>query len=183
MKTQGVLLALVIALASCCAGYWLGRHSAATADAAKPVAASDRSAGKLAPLPPVKSKRIAASPDDPEMAGDQNQKLALAAIEALIRAESKPYNRRRYLEFELLLNSIRPENMPQVLAIVEKACPKNQLNGMRSNLLSLWAESDPTAAMAYASAIGDVNLRYSEINTVLRGWAEKNVGAATAWAQ
>ena len=29
--------------------------------------------------------------------------------------------------------------MPQVLAIVEKTCPKNQINGMRDNLLSLWA--------------------------------------------
>ena len=37
--------------------------------------------------------------------------------------------------------------------------------------------------MAHASAISGVNLRYSAINTVLRGWAEKDVGAATAWAQ
>src|ERR1035437_4559478 len=101
MKTQGVLLALAIALASACAGYWLGRHHATDAL----TDASDRAASKPASLPPTKSKRIAASPDDPEMAGDKNQKLALAAIEAMIRSEIKPFDRRRRLELEILLDS------------------------------------------------------------------------------
>ena len=37
--------------------------------------------------------------------------------------------------------------------------------------------------MAYASALGGVSTRNSAITSVLRGWAEKDVEAATAWAQ
>jgi len=42
-------------------------------------------------------------------------------------------------------------DMPEVLAAMEKNPSKMVRDGLRTSLLTRWAESDPTSAMTYAA--------------------------------
>ena len=81
------------------------------------------------------------------------------------------------------MDSIDPADFPATLALLDRVGSKNVRDGLRTGLLVKWAETDPSAAMAYANTVTGRPSRDTAIVAVMQGWAEKDSAAALAWAQ
>src|SRR5258708_33367343 len=73
-------------------------------------------------------------------------------------------------EWQKILDPVAPEEMPQLMAWVDKMSVKAAQEGLRAALLSQWADRNPSTPIAFADKIGNPPLHDSAIVSVLRGW-------------
>src|SRR5205085_11372611 len=128
-------------------------------------------------LPPVKSGRHSNEEGASASHRGADGKLSLADLEAKIQG-LKEGDRRHWKDWQKIMDSVSPADIPQLLAALEKNPSKSTRDGLRVAFLSRWAESDPTSAMAYASAVPGKQSREQAILSVVRGWSEKDPAAA-----
>ncbi len=112
---------------------------------------------------------------------DTERATTFADIETRITALSRLGRWRADREWQKLVHSVAPSDMPRLLALVEKAPILSTRRSMRESLLSEWAEIDPAAAMDYAGKIASKGERESAMVAVLQGWGSINPEAAETW--
>lgn len=126
-------------------------------------------------------KTLLASNDPPatEAANDASitgRHTTLAEIErALVELSERP----RLLE---IVKGVDPADIPLVMAMVEKLEPLLR-NSIRTELLAVWARTDARAALEFAEAITDSNVRRQALLGVLRGWLSHDPRGALNWVQ
>src|SRR5437867_3206402 len=147
MKTNTFIGSVLMALAMLGTGYWLGRHNAVPPAKASGPRGGD--ARKPVPLPPVRTGRNFARTVDTLRAAP-GARFSLAQIEARVQELAQGGTWRANKEWQKIVESIAPGDMPHLLAIVEKIPNKNTRDGVRYSLLSRWAEGDPPGAISYA---------------------------------
>jgi len=108
---------------------------------------------------------------------------SLGEIEAALQKAVRTGRGRAFKTLNDLVQKVKPSDLPELLAFVEKNVNASHKSQLRSLLLAHWAESDVSAAMAYADKVQGYQDRQQAILAVLRSWAEQDAQAATAWAQ
>ena len=182
MKTRSAIVFVLFALAMLSAGYLLGWHQRAEVGSSaanlRPDSAQMAS-GKSSSLPPVKSSLPGQSGASPSAVVG---KMSLADVEArMLKLKYGDWYRDQ--DWRKILDNLDPAGIPQLLAFVDAKVPKRLQEGLRSNLLPRWAQSDPQAAMVYAQALPNLQERQNAIGMVASGWAQKDPTGAAAWAQ
>ena len=176
MRANSLILVALLALAGFGAGLFIGGRLAATKASTAGSAAtspSDR-------LPAIQTRPKTAASDT--IAGAPEQ-ASLAEIEAALQKAIKMTSGRGYKALDELVKKVNPSDLPQLLAFVEKLPSANYRSRLRSMLLGRWAETDVSAAMAYANTVTGFQDRLQAISAVLGAWADKDAQAAAAWAQ
>jgi hypothetical protein len=179
MSTNSFVGFVLVGATALGAGYWIGRqHSAPSArsSASLPAQSAGGTVRGRASLPPVRKTRLAAKP------GDADGKLSLAEIEAKIQG-MKQGDPRLWKEWQRILDSVAPADIPALLAFLEKTPTAVSQEVWRMSLLGRWAESDASSAMAYADTVGGKQAREQAILTVLQSWGETDPEGAAAWAR
>ena len=75
---------------------------------------------------------------------------SVAEIEAALLKAIRMGTCRAYKTLNDLVQKVSPSDIPELLAFVEKMSSANHKTQLRAMLLAHWAETDVTAAMAYA---------------------------------
>ncbi len=178
---NGVLLGL-LAVSTAGGGYWLGRWQASLAvTRAVPQAAPAKSQGKstLPPLhhPPAKKSAAQLSP----LPGGHSIEEIKAGFlhlkkEGLIRNGLTDDS-----EWLRMIADVDVADIPELLAFVDNNLPKTMRSGSLDQLLQRWAESDVSAAMAYAQALPNRQEREQCVSSVAGVWAKTDAAGVVAW--
>jgi hypothetical protein len=168
--------ALLLAVAGFVAGLLLGRQHTKTSVPAETTLAA--TADNTAPaLPTVNVKPRAARAAD--AASDP---MSLAEVEAALLELPNLPRSKMWERVNEIAKAIHPTDIPQALAFAAKL-PKDVQTSLRYSLVARWAETDPRAAMEFASNIKNFNERNQMILSVLRGWAKEDATSAAAWVE
>ena len=117
-------------------------------------------------------------------AAGSRERASVAEIEAALQKAIRMGSGRAYKTLNDLVQKVSPSDIPEAAGLRrEDAFREPSSPSCASLLLAHWAETDVSAAMAYADKVSGYQDRQQAILTVLRAWAEKDAEAATAWAQ
>jgi hypothetical protein len=96
-------------------------------------------------------------------------------------AETSPGSREAALDH--ISKSILPSDIPRALAhLATRAGVSGVESSLFSELASKWGESDPNAAIAWASGLSDASAQRAALLGVLKGWAQVSPEAAASYA-
>ncbi|MEI7808747.1 MAG: hypothetical protein WCJ07_09720, partial [Verrucomicrobiota bacterium] len=182
------IFSLLLAVFAAGGGYWFGQHHAPanTSTTESPVASDASGKAGSTKLPLVRVKPAAA----PEKTEKSSAKLSLADLEAKILELSKSGRmnfgfglQKEQQEFFKQLMDVEVADIPELLRFTDKNLPPQMRWVVRYSLLARWAESDVSAAMAYANAMTSRQEREQAIGIVVGAWAGKDAKSAAEWAK
>src|SRR4051812_15863240 len=130
----------------------------------------------------IRGKSVEAQRAGISNAAPSERSSSLAETERAIRELLRSGRSQRSRLLNNVVESADPEQMGEVLAMVEKL-PASYKKQLRFQLLTRWGSTNPAAALEFATALKDYSSRNEAIVSVLRGWSETDARAATAWAQ
>lgn len=109
--------------------------------------------------------------------------MTAAELEAKIQNLARWSNWRRQIEWREFIQTLAARDIPRALAAVENISERNAREVFRSDLLEHWAQSDPSAALAYAQSVpGDFSCDTAVLR-VLNVWANYNPSSLRARVQ
>jgi hypothetical protein len=82
-----------------------------------------------------------------------------------------------------LLGQISSDDIAEILGFVRENCPRELQRALQYDLLMLWSETDPRAAIDYASKIPNEAERQMALNIIIAGWSVKEPEAAIEWTK
>lgn len=161
-----------------------GRSSSSTGHQDQPVAEKSGSSSARASGPGSSGGESAArnsrsssrsSSASPSLPGTREERLA--KLESIIRGDDPIARNRAFLSY---LDQLDPAEMKEAVDRFRSLGITEQRFSEYSMLLTVWAKSDPMAALAYAKE----NTRGGfATNTILSAWASNDPEAAIAWAK
>lgn len=173
MISRSVFVSTLLIAAALGTGYFLGKRS--TMPATQQQGAALQQPAEPSPRTHISmpSRRVASANDADSPATALLSKLQTTQASELFRVK----------DWSQILQGIDPSGIPTLLADLEKNPSKAVRDRIRMLLLPRWAQSDPTAAITYASGITNRTAREQATLAVLRGWAENDPASAAAWAK
>jgi len=180
MKNGFILWSCILGAAM--GGYWAGRQHVFSAPVARTVtvaAGVNQLPPPLLPVLPTVSTNAATNL--------LSEKMSLADVMArmlVLKADGDDgLNNDPDQKWSKLLASVNLGDIPQVLAFADQNLTANLRASVRNDLLSRWADADPSGALAYAGNISDKSERHAATGMVVQAWAGADATAAAAWVQ
>lgn len=167
-----VAIALVAALVGFAVGWKLGHISAGVAKGTNPQAGNSASSSSGPPAESSVSKATILS----------NQFLTVPEVEQALKELAKLNGPKRWQRVQALSERIDTDDIPELMAKLT-TFPPGPERLIRNLLLERWGAADPQAALRFADTIKDANERRAACYQVLRGWMEKDISSAVAWAK
>ncbi len=154
------------------AAYWLGSAFS-----------SEESAGSAsATLPGITPKKSGSAPatnryESLTSSGAEDVANPLSSFESL-NAKSTP---EAIAEAEEAMKQLHPWEAEQALEALRQAPPSQQRDRMMVELLELWAQQNPTDALAYVDNLQSLRLRDRATEDILETWGKTDASAAMSW--
>lgn len=100
---------------------------------------------------------------------------------AAIKAETDPLKREELLSSAV--DAVANDEIPGILAVLQKALPADVALAMSERLVRRWAESDVRAAAQWAEQLADGPSRQASLNNVAIEWAVQDYSQAADWVR
>jgi hypothetical protein len=114
---------------------------------------------------------------------DLTEKPPLAEVIDLFEATLRSGGFRMNKRWEIIINSLGPDEMPQLMEVLDQYGPSNARAQLRRALHSRWAEFAPPAALDHAQSLAIKSERDRATDAVFSGWAYTDPVALAKWAR
>ncbi len=192
MKRSSLVLYLAAWFASIALAFFIGRAPSSTGTSTEQTASKALSATQL-------QEAVRSAPARVDTAGAATGEVEAAAMFEQLRTQSSAMTR-QLLNAALAVPISDPGRSETINQLLEQLAASDPLAALefadgiaslrdaeqaRNNILEVWARNEPMAALAWAdSALADVpyNLRNSQMEAIIRGFAETNPKGAFNYA-